>query len=222
MKNTVFLAILLLYNGPGLAQQENKYIREKDVSKTLSTLASDKMRGRSALDMQDIDRAATYIESQFKKAKLQVLPGLNSYRQQFQKKRISLVSLEVKMDEILIDESRLILVSSETDIVMDKNTPIDSIGAGQKLFPAISTIEKRPGRKIILVAQAHEGDFKIAQRYLGMSKLMDTEEQASGSTIYILGQHVPKTISVKASQKSNIISMYNIVGMIEGKSLKNE
>lgn len=222
MKNTVFLAILLLYNGPGLAQQENKYIREKDVSKTLSTLASDKMRGRSALDMQDIDRAATYIESQFKKAKLQVLPGLNSYRQQFQKKRISLVSLEVKMDEILIDESRLILVSSETDIVMDKNTPIDSIGAGQKLFPAISTIEKRPGRKIILVAQAHEGDFKIAQRYLGMSKLMDAEEQASGSTIYILGQHVPKTISVKASQKSDIISMYNIVGMIEGKSLKNE
>lgn len=218
----MILAVLLLYAVSGIAQPENKYIREKHISKVVTSLASDKMRGRSAINAEDIDRAATYIENQFKKAKLQALPGLNSYRQQFQKKRISLVSLEVKIDGTQVEDSLLILVSSDNTIDMDSNTPVDSISASQSLFPAISAIEKRPGNKVILVASEHAENFKIAKNYLAIPKTMDPEEKAPGSTIYILGPNVPKTISVKASQKSEIITMYNVVGMIEGNSRQDE
>lgn len=218
----MILAILLLYAVSGIAQPENKYVRKKDISKVLATLASDKMRGRSALNAEDIDRAATYIESQFRRAKLQMPPGQNSYRQQFQKKKITRLSLAVIIDGIPVEENRLILVSAETDIAIDENASIDSISASQNLFPAISVIEKKPGKKIILVAQEHEENFKVAQHYLGMPKIVDPGEKASGSTLYILGKNITKTISAKASQKSDLISMYNVVGMIEGKSLKNE
>ena len=201
MKNTILILFSLLCAYNGHAQRENKYILEKEVSKIVRALASDRMRGRSALVAEDIDRAAVYIEKGFSKAKLRPLPGQKSFRQHFMKQRVTRLTLEVNMDGTPIDESRLILSSADTNITLDENTTMDSIRGNEKLFQAISAIEKRGGNKIIWVAP---------------------EEKSAGATVYILGNPVFKTIAVTASQKSDLISMYNVVGMIEGKSRKDE
>ena len=222
MKNTILILFSLLCAYNGHAQRENKYILEKEVSKIVRALASDRMRGRSALVAEDIDRAAVYIEKGFSKAKLRPLPGQKSFRQHFMKQRVTRLTLEVNMDGTPIDESRLILSSADTNITLDENTTMDSIRGNEKLFQAISAIEKRGGNKIIWVAPEHKENFAIAQRYFGTPKITDPEEKSAGATVYILGNPVFKTIAVTASQKSDLISMYNVVGMIEGKSRKDE
>jgi len=85
MKVIALNIIVLTLSSIGLfAQQVDRYIKEKYVSKTINALASDEMRGRSAEMPNDIDNAATFIEKQFKKARLQPLNGLRGFRQEFQ------------------------------------------------------------------------------------------------------------------------------------------
>ena len=217
---SALLVCSLFFNSA--AQPSEKIITEKYVQKVIATLASDDMRGRSALSPDDINRAATFIEKEFKKAKLKPLTGLNGFRQSFTKKKVALEKLEVIVDGLPVAEDRLLLSSPELTISMNSETLMDTIGKNQPLFPSISQFEKKGGYKIVSVAPEHVENFKIAQNYLSRPKLLDTEATSSGATLYILGQTKPKTIQVTASQTEELVVMNNIVGMIEGKSKKDE
>lgn len=205
-----------------LAQDVNKLIKEKQVSKIIGTLASDKMRGRSALVPDDINKAGGFIEKQFKKAGLQPLQGLNGYRQEFQKIKLSRTSLEVIVNGETINEGRLLLSSGAEIINLGSSTPIDTIGKSQRLFPSIGAIEKNGGERIVLVDKTHAEEFKTAQHYLSRPKILDPDARSTGSILYILDQERPNTISAKASQNKEMITMANIVGLLPGKSMPDE
>ncbi|MGE0589757.1 MAG: M20/M25/M40 family metallo-hydrolase [Cyclobacteriaceae bacterium] len=220
---SLITVVLTLCWSVSWSQSVEKLIKEKDVSRIISTLASDDMRGRSALSPADIDKAAAFIEKEFKKAKLKPLAGMTSYRQRFQQKRISLERLEVMVNGASLPDSILILVSAKEAINMDLNTAIDSIGTEQSLFPSISAIERKQGYKIVFVAPEHAENFKVAKHYLGRGKIVGVDEHSENSTVYILGKQMqPESIKVEAKQRVEILNMSNVVGMIEGKSLKDE
>lgn len=196
-------------------QPVNKYIKEKQVAKIINKLAADDMRGRSALSPADINRAAAFIESEFKKAGLQPLAGATGYRQEFQKEKLSLVNLEVIVDGKTIPKDRMILSSDSESIKLDNNTPVDTIGSSQQLFPSLSAIERKGGNKIVLVAEEHEANFRIAQNYLGRPKIQDPGTAGgTKSIVYMLGLNKPSSISVSASQKREMITMANVVGVL--------
>ncbi|MEQ8303562.1 MAG: M20/M25/M40 family metallo-hydrolase [Cyclobacteriaceae bacterium] len=221
MKRVFLLFIVLAYTTCE-AQQINKYIKEKRITKIISTLASDEMRGRSATSPQDIEKAATFVEKQFKKAGLQPMEGLAGYRQEFPKKRVALEDLEVTLDGEAIPEERLLLVSLKNEISMDDQTPVDTIGKSQHLFSTISQIEARPGNKIILVAKEHTENFKVAKQYLGRPRFWPPDAEGQGSTMYILDQDRPTSVSINATQSSQLVNMANVVGILPGQSKPDE
>lgn len=205
------------------SQSLEKLIKEKEVSRIMNTLASDDMRGRSALSPADIDRAASFIEKEFQKAKLKPLAGMTSYRQHFRQKSILLEKLDVTISGVSIPDSLLILVSTKESVEMNATTALDSISAAQSLFPSISAMERKPGNKIVFVAPEQSENFKVAKRYLGRGKIVDVDDQSESSTVYILGKPIrAESVKVEARQKVEILNMSNVVGMIEGKSLKDE
>lgn len=223
MKRIPYLILLaVILSQPLLAQDVNKLIKEKQVSKIINTLASDNMRGRSALVPEDIDKAGAFIEKQFKKAGLITMQGLSGYRQDFQKIKLSRTSLEVIVAGNKIPEDRLLLSSGAEAINLNSATPIDTIGKSQPLFPTISAIERKGGDKIVLVNKTHAEEFKSAQHYLSRPKILDPDAKSTGSILYILDEERPNDISVKATQGKEIITMANIVGILPGKSKPNE
>jgi hypothetical protein len=223
MKRISYLILLLaILTQPLLAQDVNKLIKEKQVSKIIGTLASDKMRGRSALSPEDINKAGAFIEKQFKKAGLQTMEGLSGYRQEFQKVKLSRTSLEVIVNGKTIGDDRLILSSGAEVINLNSSTPIDTIGKSQPLFPSLSAIERKGGDRIVLVDKTHAEEFKTAQRYLSRPKILDPDAKSTGSILYILDQERSSDISVKATQSKEMITMANIVGVIPGKSKPDE
>ncbi len=223
MRSLSTLAGLMLLTFSVFSQPINKYIKEKRVSKIITRLAADDMRGRSALSPADIDKAATFIEGEFKKAGLQPLPGLNSYRQAFQKEKLTLLNVKVFADNQAITSDRLIVSSDAESINLDSTTPMDTVGASQQLFPALSAIERKGGNKIVWVAKEHEENFKIAQNYLGRPKIQDLGAvRNTKSIIYILGAHAPKTLSISANQKRETITMANVVGMLPSTVITDE
>ncbi len=220
ISNLILLVGLL--SQPLLAQDVNKLIKEKQVSRFINALASDDMRGRSALVPEDINKAGDFIEKQFKKSGLQPLQGLSGYRQEFQKMKLSRTSLKVIVAGTTISEDRLILSSGAELIDLNSATTMDTIGKSQPLFPTLSAIERKGGDRIVLVDKAHAEEFKTAQRYLSRSKILDPDTKATGSILYILDQERPNDISVKASQSKEIITMANIVGVLPGRSKPDE
>lgn len=67
------------------AQPVNKHINEANVARVIKTLAADDMMGRSATRPEHIDKAAAFIESEFKSIGLTPLKGLKGFRQNSKK-----------------------------------------------------------------------------------------------------------------------------------------
>lgn len=83
-KLSLYLLFALLIIGQASAQKIDNIINKDYVDLLIKTLSSDDMQGRATYS-QGIDKAASFIEAEFKKIGLQPLAGANGYRQNFHK-----------------------------------------------------------------------------------------------------------------------------------------
>jgi len=84
MKKTLYTLVALLFTQMAWGQDINKLITSEYVDRLIKTLSSDEMEGR-AIYSQGIDKAATFIEAEFKAIGLKPLNGENGFRQTFEK-----------------------------------------------------------------------------------------------------------------------------------------
>lgn len=221
MKKLLLPLILVAGFAKVIGQPSTKFISEKRVSKIITTLASDEMHGRSALKPEDINKAGSFIAKEFKKAGLKQMDGITDYIQEFQKRKLELVNLEVAMNGVAVPKDRMVLSSKALEVSMDENTPIDTIGKSQSLFDAIFTFERQNVDKIVFIAEEHAEEFQRAKRYLGRAKILDLDFSPGSSTLYILGKP-SGPVTAKATQENKIIAMANVVGQLPGISRPNE
>jgi Zn-dependent M28 family amino/carboxypeptidase len=84
MKKTIYFLFVLFLAQHAAAQDINKIITRKYVDRLIKTLSSDEMEGRATFS-RGIDKAASFIEQEFKAIGLQPLDGGTSFRQSFEK-----------------------------------------------------------------------------------------------------------------------------------------
>lgn len=82
MKKTLYTLLILFCSQQLWAQNIDRIITKEYVDRLIKTLSSDEMEGRATYS-PGIDKAATFIEQEFKKIGLEPLPGESSYRQSF-------------------------------------------------------------------------------------------------------------------------------------------
>lgn len=82
MKKTIYTLLALLFTQLAWAQDINKIITAGYVDQLIKTLSSDDMQGRATFS-PGIDKAASFIESEFKNIGLMPLKGETGYRQTF-------------------------------------------------------------------------------------------------------------------------------------------
>ncbi|MFD0750957.1 M20/M25/M40 family metallo-hydrolase [Mucilaginibacter calamicampi] len=80
MKKIFAITFLLSVSVCGYAQKVDKLIKEKDVKRIIETLSADDMQGRGTFT-PGIEKAALFIEDEFKHIGLQPLEGLSGFRQ---------------------------------------------------------------------------------------------------------------------------------------------
>lgn len=85
MKKTVYFLFVLFLAQQATAQDINKIITSEYVDRLIKTLSSDEMEGRATFS-PGIDRAASFIEQEFKAIGLEPLAGETGFRQSFEKK----------------------------------------------------------------------------------------------------------------------------------------
>jgi Zn-dependent M28 family amino/carboxypeptidase len=195
--------------------QKEEAIDTKEVQRIESVLASDDMRGRRS-GTPDIDRAADFIADEFKKAGLQPYQG-TSFLQPFWMQRPKMTSLKYEANGVDADTKNVIVITSEPDLKVNEKSGyrIENITGGQNLFQRAQSIVSAQKNTIAYV------DKSLGQNFSRLMFLKRQMFKSPANTIFVLGEQ-PKQFTIKAEHNFDESKYSNVVGIIPGKSRKNE
>lgn len=217
MKNSFYLFLLFLGFTEPLSSQS---INESIVKKHIYTLANDSMQGRKA-GTEGIEKAAKYIESQFKKIGLKYFNN-NSFRQTFKYKNkrsrnqeelnlfnvIGFLEGNEKKDEIVVISAHydhLGMKSSGADDLIfnganDNATGVAAVLALAEYFKS----KNNNSRSILFIAFTAEEMGLVGSNYFG--KTISPESIVAGINIEMIGKESPfgpNTAWLTGFQRSN-------------------
>lgn len=216
----VFLLFFVAATGSACAQKQHGIINAKEVKRIESILASDEMRGRRA-GTPDIDRAANFIANEFKKAGLQPVKG-NSFLQGFSMMRPQLTSLKVELDGKEMNAKEVIVNTFDKEVKIDEKSgyEIQYINAGETLRVRLEKILDAKKNMLVFVDTSFSRSFPRLSAFNGQAFTSDDEKH--NTVVYILGHYQPKEFKIKAEHILNETRYANVVGILPGKSKKNE
>ncbi|HEX2608971.1 MAG TPA: M28 family peptidase [Flavisolibacter sp.] len=217
MKKTfVFFAIIA--NVAACAQAGKNGIDVKEVQRIESTLASDEMKGRR-VGTPEMDKAASFIADEFKKAGLVPVSG-NGFLQEFFMVRPKFVSIKGEVNDQELDPKNIIAVTLEAELKVDEKSgyAIEYVTAGQDLRARSSEIMKAQKNTVAFFDTSFAKSFSRLVNY----KRAGFKSATSANVIFVLGNYQPATFKFKAEHTLEQIRFANVVGMLPGKTKKDE
>ena len=226
MNRLITLSILVLLSSTLYGQSVNKLIKEENVTRVIKTLTADDMMGRSASQPEHIEKATAFIEREFEKIGLHHLSELTSYRQEFKKEMIAPYTLEVIINGNQVPQHTIVLASESTSINLVQGLAIKTIDFDgtvtnkrqHMLSKAFGYIRSDTTSSIIVVASEFESEFKELSGYFGKRFISGRKS----TKLFVLGKYDIQSYSVKATQKTQNITMANVVGILPGKTKPDE
>jgi hypothetical protein len=198
------------------AMAQDPSINPAEVKRIETTLASDDMRGRRS-GTPDIDRAAAFIADEFKKAGLQPFAG-NGFLQEFVMVRPKLTTLKYEIGNTEIDPKNIVVITTQPELKVDEKSgyEIQTIAASDNYFQRVQAAMRLNRNVIVFVDSAHARNFP---RLMGLKRQLF---KSNSSVIFILGAEQPKEFKIKAEHTFEETKFANVVGVLPGKSRKNE
>lgn len=222
---TVFLFLLVINSGLVCAQKTDKYITAADVSRVIGALSGDAMMGRSSLQPEYINRAADFIEGEFKAIGLKPLKGASSYRQEFRKERIRPDRITVDIDGERMADDHVILVSEKASVRASNGLSIHTIGydasitnPDQYFMEQAFGLIRDTSSMLILVAPEFGNRFRDLKSYFGGRFTNNWKF----TKVFVLGKTSVNAYTIEATQVVEPLIMANVVGVLEGKKRADE
>lgn len=224
MKYFYYPLILLFIARTAGAQQIDKIITKDYVDGLIKTLSSDDMQGRATFS-PGIDKAATFIEGEFKKIGLTPLKGAQGYRQTFYKYQLTPVSSVVTVNGQTIDPANIMVMGNNAEnISFDQSNSDGWIKLDvTKTFKAqLRPLMNGKKRQIVLVDQKYAADFNLMKEYFSKGAALDEKDlqQANPSAVVLVlsADTTVKDFSVALKNSVKKLALFNVAGMIPGKS----
>ncbi|MEJ5962180.1 M20/M25/M40 family metallo-hydrolase [Pedobacter immunditicola] len=220
--------LLLLFVVQVSAQDINKIINKAYVDDMIKTLSSDAMEGRATFT-PGIDRAATFIEGEFKKIGLQPLTSLKGFRQTFYKYQVKPVSATVSIDgKNIAPENVLVMGNTATTLSFDQTNSAGWVKLDpEKPFPAqFRALIESNKQQLVLVDHKFANFFKQLKNRSKNGSYVDEKDLKkadAGGLVFILTRDtVAKDFKVAVKNTVNKMPLFNVAGVIPGKSKAKE
>lgn len=226
MKKTIYTLLVIFVASVANAQDINKIITKDYVDHLIKTLAGDEMQGRRTFT-PGIDKAATFIENEFKQIGLKPLEGATGYRQTFYKYQLKPISASVVIDgQAVASENIAVIGNSSTALSFDQTNSDGWIKLDpEKDFMSQYRAISRSGKKqLVLVDVKFVDIFKRLQGQTGRpvdEKDLNTAKQSA--LVFVLDKDTV-TKDFKVDLKNEVLKMplFNVAGIIPGKSKAKE
>jgi hypothetical protein len=221
------IALALVASGLGsFAQDVNKLIQQNDVERLIKTLSADDMQGRGTFT-PGIDKAATFIEGEFKKIGLHPLKGNTGYRQSFTVYRTTPTLMQVSIEGQPIAANN-ISIAGGADFTWknDADVQVVKIAAGQNFQTEYRTYMRSGKKTLMLIDPQFEAIFKQLHSRFADGNVSMKEPIAANSNqqvVMVLGSFGEvKNFEVNFKIKLDNPPIFNVAGMLPGKSKPDE
>jgi hypothetical protein len=223
MKIKLYAAATALALAPvfGFCQDVNKLISQADVERIIKTLSADDMQGRATFS-PGIDKAATFIEGEFKQAGLKPLAGNTGFRQAFTMSRVQPVNTKVTLDGTAIAADKVVVTAGASfNWKNDADVQVVSIEAGKNFISEYRTINRSGKKTLVLVDASYEPIFKQLKDRNSKGSITNKKSEAP-AVVFVLDTTAAKSFEVSSEVKEEQLPLFNVAGMIPGKSKPNE
>jgi len=228
MKYLYYPLLLLMIAGNASAQNIDKIITKAYVDNLIKTLSSDEMQGRATFS-PGIDKAATFIEGEFKKIGLKPLSGASGYRQTFYKYQLSPLTNQVAVDGKTIAPEKTLVLSNTAEKVSFNQANSDGwikLDANKPFKAQLRSILNSKKRQLVLVDPKFAADFNLMKGYFAKGAAMDEKEMnqanSPASILVLAADTAIKTFDVALQYSLKKLPLFNVAGMIPGKSKAKE
>jgi len=222
-KFITFIALSALSLG-AFAQDVNKMIKQDDVERIIKTLSADDMQGRATFT-PGIEKAAQFIESEYKQIGLQPLEGNSGYRQNFTMIKVTPVKAEVSINGIPVAAENIGIRGDQSfnwskleDAEIVKVTPDKDLR--KEYMSAI-----RSGKNLLILIDPKFSDLfrRVRGSTAGGSVAFKGSEAKKTALVFVLGTFDDvKSFTVNYEVSSKELPLFNIAGIIPGKTKPNE
>ncbi len=219
MKKFFVTGLLISITSFLLAQTKDALtgISVNEVKRIEMVLASDEMKGRKVYS-PEIDKAADFIAAEFKGAGLKTWNGSNSYRQEFSMVSPKQTSLVATFGNVEVDPSKVLVVTCQPEITVNQSSGYETgaIKAGGNIFQQAMDFAEAKKNMVITV------DSSYAKNFPRLSFLKRSLFKTDKSLVFILGNALPKNFAITAKHDIKEQKLANVVGILPGKSRKDE
>lgn len=216
MKKILVTGLLISITSFLWAQKTDAIFNAKEVHRIESVLASDAMKGRKVYS-PEIDKAADFIAAEFKAAGLKPWKD-NSFRQEFVMISPKQISVDANFDNTVFDPAKIIVVTSQPDLTIDPSSGYETavIKGGGNLFQPAMEFAWAKKNIIVLV------DTSYAKNFSRLSFLKRSLFKSDNNLVFVLSNELPKNFSIHAKHEIKEQKLANVVGVLPGKSKKDE
>ena len=224
MKKFIVAATLLALSTVGFAQDVDKMIKQDDVERIIKTLSADDMQGRGSFT-PGIEKAAQFIESEYKAIGLKPMEGNTGYRQNFSMVKTTPVKAEVSINGTAIASENL-GISGGANFTWDKlsDAEIVKVSPDQDLRKVYIGALQSGKNMLILIDPKFADLFKrVRGRTAGGSVAFKETESKKTALVFVLGTFEDvKSFTVNFEVSSKELPLFNVAGIIPGKTKPNE
>lgn len=213
----LFLPLLILFSSAVAAQSPGNLIRQDEVTRIEKILSADDMQGRQVYT-PGIEKAAAFISREFKSAGLIPLPGSQDYRQHFTMTNTKLTGVTVTLDGQSLNPERIFVFSGAPDLLVTQGSHYHKIFVkkGDDFGEVFYKYLDESQDFLILV------DTSFSKRFMRYAHIHMPSFKESGNRIFILTSSDPAKFSIHIKQDTIKKSLTNLVGVLPGRSLKDE
>ncbi len=224
MRKFISLIALAAIACGSYAQDVNKMIKQDNVERIIKTLSADDMQGRATFT-PGIEKAAQFIENEYKQIGLQPMEGNTGYRQNFSMIKIAPVKAEVSINGVPVAAENIGISGDHSfswnkleDAEIVKVTPDKNLR--QEFMSAI-----RSGKNMLVLIDPKFSDMfrRVRGSTAGGSVAFKGSEPKKTALVFVLGTFDDvKSLTVNYEVTSKELPLFNIAGIIPGKTKPNE
>jgi hypothetical protein len=219
MRKILLILVTGLSSLFSLGQNIDKIINAAEVDRIERILSADDMMGRKPFT-PGIDKAADFIATEFAKSKLQFGDKATSYFQEFSLIRPKLSSLTGVIDGDSVTEANFFAHSSQAKVHLSNTSGYEilTIKKEDDFFKTFGSIIDDQKNCIVLVDKVHTDKFKRIKNFGYRQKFYSPTNQI----FYVTNNTTVSNINVNAEYNITEQKLKNVLGIILGKSKKDE
>ncbi len=218
----LFIVLILLAFSCSTPKKQTASVANvvSDAERILKTLSADDMQGRATFT-PGAEKAASFIENEFRAYGLQPISGATSFRQTFNVRNVSVRETDVNINGRRVGADSLASLSDKAEYTISQDAKKLNISAGDNLFERYGEISRMNGDVIVTIDPEHAKNFTMLRNYLMKSRVVDQPNEQRNIVFILAGDEV-REHNIQLSNNIAEQPLFNVVAILPGKSRAKE